>query len=134
MFPDVCQCLLENAGQVRAVARRAIEKRTTRDDPHLDAVLSAKPSGELGDDAQNIVTGHFHKPQPQHEVAHVGDVLSELVADLAQSQFGHGLPVGIAPKHLDLHFEADQRLEEAVVQLAGQTCAFGRHPPATARV
>ena len=85
------------------------------------------PLGEIGEVLEEMARVDRQRPHVLNQIAQLDDLAPQHLLDVTELR-RRGVALGLrqAPPHVDLHLEADERLNDAVVQLARDARALGR--------
>src|ERR1019366_8015049 len=126
MFPNIDQTLLHHSCQLAAGSGGKGNFLQFGHKPGGHSGVSGKTFYDLGNKVKKLVRPNIGRPHGLHQLAQVQDLLAQQTLDPPQFQ-GEFRIIGATPaQHVNLHLDADQRLDHGVVQLARHPCPFNR--------
>src|SRR5271165_4380567 len=103
-----------------------------RHEPRIDSSIAAKTFYDLGHKVKELIGADFDWPHALHQFPQIQHLFAEQVLDAVQFR-SLGAAVGTAPQHIDLHLNANERLNRSVMQFPRHAgpfhCARARPQP-----
>ena len=115
VFPNIDQTFLHHPGQFPAGGRRKGDLLQFRYKTGYDTGVSGKTFYELSDKVKKLMRPNIRRPHRLHQFAEVQDLLAQQFLDTFQLGGEARIIVTATTQHVDLHLDADQRLDHGVV-------------------
>src|SRR5687767_5330130 len=127
VFADVGQALLDDADQLETDVPFERHLLEVRDEPRPDPRVAAEVLHDVREMLEQLVRVELGRPHLLHQFAEVEHLVADHVLQAHQlAAGGRVFQRLLAAQHLELHFDTDERLDHAVVQLAGHARALER--------
>ncbi len=124
VLADVDQAFLYNPHQFPAGSRRKRNFLQIGDEAYGNASVSGEAFHEIGNKVKKLMRSDVDRTHSVHQVAKVQDLVPQQTLDAFQFPGNHWIVMVTTTQHIDLHFDADQRLNRRVVQFARDSGAF----------